>query len=337
MMDRFTWARFRKRFPGVPAHATFAALHTAAADDGSIAAPLGRHVAFSADSRWLAVASHAEPDIHVFDVADRTGHLVIRRAHRQRITSIAFDPRTGLLGSAGHDGAVTLWNLEAKQAALVLARPDADIRGALCFQDTRVLIGDDLRLDLRHVGLLALDLETGETTPWLELDADIGAVQIQLDAVRGEWQVWLRDHCEVDPHALVCLDPRGNERLRRTLPDPATAVQCIGDARVIVASVADDDSIELYKLNLDTGERTPGPALELTGTYLTASPDGSRFAVAQGGRLTIHDSATLAVDRQLPLPAGEFAASIAWSPDGAWIACALPGRDALRLFAAREA
>ncbi len=76
-------------------------------------------VAWSHDGRWVAVAgggriAGASGVVRVLEVA--TGRTLLLRGHGRGCHDVAFDPRTGWLATAGHDGFVGLWDLGAARA-----------------------------------------------------------------------------------------------------------------------------------------------------------------------------------------------------------------------------
>jgi hypothetical protein len=65
-------------------------------------------VQYSSGGKWLALGE-AWGQIHLYEAATLSDDSVVR-AHKGGVFSLAFAPRGNLLASAGHDGAVRLWN-----------------------------------------------------------------------------------------------------------------------------------------------------------------------------------------------------------------------------------
>jgi WD40 repeat protein len=333
-MDDAAWSSLIARFPMVPAGFRMDVVEERA----PAGKPLVAHerpviaLAFSPDGRTIAASGGGmipgPAAIRVFDVEARTRtHLC--HAHTMGVFELAFDPRTGLLGSASHDYSVILWELERREAIFLVGGPDADIsRGRLAFADTRVVIGDGMTFAGEQAQLHAIDLATGDCATLFELDDDRGVAHLARvpDALIA---VVVEMRSQTAPELrVVALDgtPVSATPLSSTIYDLAA----IDVGRVIVAGSDEAGNTEVFALDARTGARSVSRVLgNEIGAYLAVSPAGDRVAVGYADRVEVCDAATLAARAQLPV--GSPVCSVAWSPDGRWIAAGTVAKT-LHLF-----
>jgi WD40 repeat protein/tRNA A-37 threonylcarbamoyl transferase component Bud32 len=82
---------------------------------------------FSFDGQWLA--AEAGSDIVVFDVRRQRSWRLLTRAHRRQIRGLAFRPQARSLVSAGEDGSIKGWDLDANRIILAPGGPLGPVRG----------------------------------------------------------------------------------------------------------------------------------------------------------------------------------------------------------------
>jgi WD40 repeat protein len=295
-------------------------------------------LAFSPDSTSLAASGGGlipgAADICVFDVASRELRNICRY-HCMGVFNLAFDPRTGLLASASHDYSVVLWALERDDAIFVVGGPDAGIsRNAARFIGTRIIIADGMTFAGERATLTTIDLATRNIRVLFELDGDLGIGRLAVLPQEELLIAAIDDQRLPGPAEIRCVTLDGTERARFQLEVSLYDLAAL-DARTLVATGSFGGG-ETEVLVLDAASRqvrarrTLGPEI---GANVAGSPGGDRVAVAYDRGVEICRLKSLEPELQLTL-ADEHACSVAWSPDGAWIAVGTLERT-VRLFEAK--
>ena len=322
-MDDVGWKRLTALSPGVPAKFQMEVVVERASAGKPITA-LQRPVialAFSPDSRTIAATGGGmipgPAAISVFDVESRT-RTRICHAHVMGVFDLAFDPRTGLLGSASHDYSVILWELERRKSTFLVGGPDAGIsRKCLAFVDTRVVIGDGMTFDGEQAQLHTIDLATGECSILFSLDGDRGVAHVAR--VPDGLIVVVQEMRSSAAAELRVVAPDGTPVSATPLPSSIYDLATVDARRVILAGRDVDGNTEVFAVDARSGVRKTSRVLgDAIGAYVAVSPSGDRIAVGHADRIEVCDAATLAVRAQLSVDAK--VSSVAWSPDGRWIA-----------------
>jgi WD40 repeat protein len=333
-MDDVGWKRLTALFPGVPAQFRME-LVAERATAGKPISTLQRPVialAFSPDSRTIAATGGGmipgPATISVFDVESRM-RTRICHAHVMGVFELAFDPRTGLLVSASHDYSVILWELERHESIFLVGGPDAGIsRKCVAFVDTRVVIGDGMTFDGEQAQLHAIDLATGERSTLFELDGDRGVAH--LARAPDGLVVVVQEMRSSSAPELRVVAPDGTPVSATPLPSSIYDLAAV-DARCVILAGRDvHGNTEVFAVDGRSGVRTASRVLgDEIGAYVAVSPSGDRVAIGYADRVELCDATTLAARAQLPV--GSAVSSVAWSPDGRWIAAGTVART-LHLF-----
>jgi WD40 repeat protein len=333
-MDDVAWKRLTAQFPEVPAKFRMEVV----AERAPAGTPIVAHerpviaLAFSPDSRTVAVSGGGmipgAATIRVFDVESRTLTRICH-AHVMGVFSLAFDPRTGLLASASHDYSVILWELERREAIFLVGEPDGGIsRSSVAFVDAHVVVGDGMTFGGEQACLHTIDLATGERTTLFELDGDRGIAH--LTRVPEGLIVAVREMWSRAPPELRVVAQDGAVITSTVLPRSIYELAAVDARRVIVAEEDADGNTELFVVDALSGVRTASRVLgDEIGASIAVSPSGDRIAVGYADRIEVCDATTLAARAQLPV--GATVCSVAWSPDGRWIATGTIGKT-LHLF-----
>jgi WD40 repeat protein len=327
-MDDRPWDNMTARFPHVPSNFK---IETVAqrSKPGTPIQGCDRPVialTFSPDATSIAVSGGGlipgAVDIRVFDVASRTLRKIIHY-HCMGIFHLAFDPRTGLLASASHDYTVVLWALDRNDAICLVGDLDAGIsRSAAKFVGDKVIVADGMTFGDERAALTAFDLATGDIRELFELDKGLGISEL---LVLPEEELLIA--AIEDPRGgggypeIRCVALDGAERARYQLAMGLYRI-AIADTHALVATGTSDDgdTTEVFVFDARSGEtmarRVLGPEI---GASVANAPSGGRVAVAYDRSVEICNIKTLQPELRFQL-GDERACSVAWSPDGTWIA-----------------
>lgn len=334
-VNTLEWKELCRRFPQAPANFRMEVVCETCPTGERIQAhrrPV-LALAFSHDSRSIAVSGGGlipgAVDIRVFDVVTRELRRICH-PHSRGVFSLAFDPRTGLLASASHDYSIVLCELEQKDSIFLVGGPDAGIsRNVVAFLGTRVLVADGMTFAGKRATLAAIDLTTGQHDTLLALNGDFGIGDL---AVLPEEEILvvaidvMRSYGEAE---VLVLGADGKQHARF----PLGSYFALGavNARALIATGHNNGQTELFTIDAHTGKRnktrTLGPEI---GASIAFGPrrDCVAVAYARGADVCSVDS----LEPYLHLDLGdEDKCSIAWSPDGKWIAIGTVQRT-LRLF-----
>jgi WD40 repeat protein len=349
-MDDLAWRRLCQRFPHVPRDFRIEQVRERAEPGQPLA---GGHrpviaLAFSPDATTVAASGGGllpgAVDIRIFDVASRELRKICRY-HGMGVFNLAFDPSTGLLASASHDYSVVLWALERNEAIFLVGGPDAGIsRAAAKFIGTQVIVADGMTFGDERAALTRFDLATGDIQTLFELEHDLGIANLEV-LPQDELLIAASDDQRLagPPSEIRCVALDGTERSRFPLNMCIYDLAAV-DARTLFATgwfdreqtkdnEEPDDSgqTEVVLLDPTSGQiqarRTLGPEI---GAYVAGSSDRTRLAVGYDRGVEVCKLPSLEPEQRFPL-ADEKVCSVAWSPDGRWIAVGTLQRT-VRLF-----
>ena len=324
-MDDIRWHKLTSRFPLVPADFKIERVQQRA-EQGTPLHGGNRPVltlAFSPDASRIVASGGGlipgPPEIRVFDVASRE-LIKVCHYHRMGVFNVAFDPDTGLLASASHDYSVVLWDLERDEAVLLIGGPDAGIsRNAAKFLGGRVFVADGITFDDERAALTMFDLASGDVQKLFEVEQDLGISFLDVSPQHGALIAVIDDQYAPGVPEIRCLAADGSQRARYDLEMILYDI-AIADANTLVAIGSEDDTDnEVVILDATTGRIQARQTLGSDIRAVSVSPSGDRVALACGDKVSIRRRDGLAAEMELQL-GGQEALSVAWSPDGAWIA-----------------
>jgi WD40 repeat protein len=269
-------------------------------------------------------------DIRVFSVASRELRKICH-FHCMGVFNLAFDPGTALLASASHDYSVVLWELERNGAIFLVGGPDADVsRTAARFVGTRVIVADGMTFLDRRAALTTFDMATGDIRTLFELEGDLGIVRLVV-LPQDELLIAAIDNVHFPQRSEIrCFTIDGTERTRYPLEAHLYDLAAVDAATLVATGRFDNGPTEVFVFDAASGQskarRALGPEI---GGWLANSPDCDRFALAYGHGVEVCRLESIEPELQLPL--AELPLSVAWSPDGAWIAVGTRERT-VRLF-----
>ncbi len=305
---------------------------------------VGFRVAFSPDSKKLAVASWSET-VWVWDLPTR---IVERewRGHDRLVHALAWSGAGERLFSGGYDGAVRMWRMgDPPQRVRVGGRAANDEMsmsedGTLCAmrseQEQLWIMGvadgrERARIDLRGRGLVSYKFRSGGSGHELIVANQRGELEV-VDALTGTWKVAARLPERrrmivrgVSPsgrlavghlvgHGCVVVDVESGEMVwgwpRASV---WSGMRFIGEDEVLGHEI----SGAMERWNIRTGERVMRSAAEAGAIYECAvSADGKEIATAAyGGEVSVLDAGTGAIVSG-PAKMASFPGMIAYTPDG---------------------
>jgi WD40 repeat protein len=298
---------------------------------GKILVSLPKHPAwvqgccFLPDGERVATACR-DGSIRVFDI--RTGKLLTRLVgHVGRVWSVVAEPG-GTLLTCGTDGTVRRWNPSDRLETAALRERSLDGDEILRLEegppsDTAGSIPPILAID-REGNVSRIDVPTGSIRVLPRPERAI-AIEMDVDTPRRRLAVsWLRDNhlslFKLDEHDGSSPEPQSI-----TLPveiDPREAILCWTHAgELLVCSRT--GRICLLSSNHDRARMIQSP-LEDPVHELVIAPSGPPRVAASGKQTAIMSlprGGASASTAPLLLPVGEESAAVAWSPDGAILAC----------------
>ncbi|WP_146192614.1 PD40 domain-containing protein [Streptomyces sp. A244] len=324
-----------------------------------------RALAFSSDSRWLAVASE-ELGVSVWDI---TGDCPSEKARWglgetedfTRVGAVAFSPTAHLLAVCSSDG-TTLWDVaggdRTRVDSGVYARsacfsPDGGLvavaahgRVALYSVATRALVGS---VDLQGAGnglAFSSDGSLLVVDGWKEFHViETASMHVvnRLPVAAASASIAVHP----DTSVLVSGDEDGHLRLWKSLTDEARLPELprfdegvVGSPDGHFVAVQDDARKRLSLRNPVTGQEIAGCPWEEPLANLASSPDGSLLAALSFQRLCVFPTEpTLLQDvRSVPLSGTLHSLlPLAFSPDGKLIGVALRDHGRVQFVEVREA
>jgi WD40 repeat protein len=271
-------------------------------------------------------------DIRVFDIASRELRNVLHY-HCMGVFDLSFDPDTGLLASASHDYSVVLWDLERNDAIALVADPDAGIsRSAARFVGGSVIVADGMTFAGERAALTAFDLATGDARTLFKLDGDLGISKLMVLPERELLIAVIDEQRSGGGCEIRCVAIDGTEQARYPLEIELYDIAIAGSGTLLAAGSSGNGNTEVFVLDAESGQTLAKRMLgSEIGAYVANAPAGGRVAVAYDRRVEVC-SETLHPRLQFLL-GDEHACSVAWSPDGAWIAVGTR-EQTVRLFRA---
>ncbi len=269
-------------------------------------------VAVSQDGRLVAVGG-ANGELVVWDVVDRRKRVY--RGHPGRVISLSFG-RDGRLAACGGDQSLRVWDIKEEQAVRTLAWIGNGVGGLAVSPDgSHIAIGPRNVADSTATNAIILDASTGRALQNVACGPDLGfhptcgrlvirrrdgTTSLHEPSTAGV--VWTKSSTNPSP-----ANTSVGRRLALSLDGTLLAI-CAGGGVVQLSHPANGTSLGV----IDTG-KSDVHAIDLV-------PDGSRMAVATADSVCIWDVRARSQIAWRERVSG--AVSVAFSPDGQWIAVA---------------
>jgi hypothetical protein len=200
------------------------------------------------------------------------------------------------------------------------------------FSGTRVIVADGMTFAGKCAALTTFDLSTGLVQTLFEVEGDLGISSL-LILPEDELLIVAIDDMRFPKHPEIrCLTIEGTERARYR-PNIFLYDLAAWDNQSIVMTGASDygGRSEVFVLEAASGQakarRVLGPEI---GACVVGSPILDRLAIAYGCNVELCKPESLEPELRIRLM-DEHVCSVAWSPDGSWIAVGTNERT-VRLF-----
>ena len=299
-----------------------------------VLAPDGRAAVSVADDRRVVVW-----DVDQSQPAEPLRVREVLEGHRGRIVDIAFSGDSRRVYTAALDGTVIGWDLADRQR---FGRPAPSIPGrgfvgtpALAgghvvaasrdFDPARLRFGDDVTLAFVDPASndVVQQVPLGRTVPGSSLGASVAAAGTRIAATSG-YRTTVLDAADRRRLGEIVLPPPSGSQS----PEIVWSAAWGPDARHLYLGTEgsdeapDDGSVVV----VDPGTLRPTTRIAEGGDVqsLAVSPDGSRLAVAREelGNVVVVDPTSGELLHTLPVTDLDVVFSVAYSPDGRWLAAA---------------
>jgi Tol biopolymer transport system component len=301
--------------------------------------------AWSPDEEWIAF--HSE--------AGGRGNIWLARPDGSDLTNITADAPLPVQGGPlwSPDGQWLLFGVNAALDPGLFSRTDVWLYSmedeALVEVSSSLANLDSVRRaswspDSQSLALVVQVNEWTQTQIWLwEMTApESPQVLVEELAAYLTWLDWLPDgqrlifeltpfpEAEEGVEALHIISRAGQpmERLPLSYPTGLLNLSPDGESVLVTGRQADSPYYDIMRVDLATGETHPltnSPYLEEGAPRW--SPDGTRFAYVDGFRkpavMTVEGQNTYPLTETCDGVIEDFSASVAWSPDGAYLAVAM--------------
>ncbi len=279
-------------------------------------------VAWSPDGRTLASCS-LDRTICLWDV-ERSSYQMVLHGHTAGVYGIAFTPDSRSLLSGGDDGTLRVWEMESGQCVQIMQGYAVSLYDVAWSPDGTQLAsaGTDMLVTiwestgrtphrvLRGHRYLVYEVAWSPDGRWLASSGWDNAVRL-WDATTGEARQILRDPNHVDTIFFgVAWSPGGK----------------------FLASASAQHGVQVWEMPAGT-RRWDGSTQQPTRLrHVDWSPDGTRLVGGgSDGFVYVWDATDGTLLRRL-VGHNEAIMSVAWSPDGNWLASAGSGREGGQLF-----
>jgi WD40 repeat protein/serine/threonine protein kinase len=276
---------------------------------------IGRGLAYSPDSRYLALARH-DGTVCVWDT-QRWDPLYcpLEGGHEKPAWQVAFSPDSRTLASAGEDGTVRLWDMTSGQQLRVFAEHPAAVKGVVFRPDGRSVLAAcedgtvkvwdrdtgretfSFRGELRNANYAWFSPDARRLA-WTTLDGvlkvwDTTTGQLEIDQQTNTWNLravaFTPDGKRM---VLACfdgtvrlLDAAGREMLTIFAHSNGVTQVAVSDDGNKIASSSYDHAVRIWDASPLNGDPQAGQCVTLTGhealvTGVAFSPDGRWLASA---------------------------------------------------------
>ncbi len=175
----------------------------------------GASVAFSPDTKWMAIAHHWGGQVLVFPLQSTA--LPIRLPHPNRIRGVDYSHNGKLIATAGGDGIVRLWNTQtfAEERQLIFSAEGASVTEIRFSKDDRYLLATGGR---GNSGYRLWDVQTGQQV-WYFQGQEISRWALAMSS-DGKWMV-AHDRVSQNDQFEVQIVEVGTGKITNRLPLPA--------------------------------------------------------------------------------------------------------------------
>jgi WD40 repeat protein len=292
-------------------------------------------LAFSGDGRWIA-AHGRRNEIILCDASSGAIRRRVTTLPRATVRRLVLNADGESLAAECRDDSVVVWNLSGSDDPVRLPRTiaprfhpdgrtlaagaldgDLQLRSATTGTVERTFELGGTPLGFTGDGGTLVSYRNGRVVVW---DVQTGAAQRTLVDVPPLTQLNRSGEKLVAASEVVgdlrLWDLRtGTELMAKRVPAPFTALAWIADSSRIVST---DTSFTIREWDSTTGEET-SPVSPAWGA-VAVHPEGTRVAIAAEGRVRLQGWDESTTEPVLLEGSTPELSSLAWSPDGRWIA-----------------